>query len=58
MTSHEGSTNKAPLFDGTFFSFWKLRMRAYLMSLSADVWEVVESGYTKPIILASTEMIT
>ena len=55
MTSYVGSTNKAPMFDGTNFAFWKVRMRTYLMSLGADVWEVVETGYTKPIVLASKD---
>jgi hypothetical protein len=53
MTSHEGSsTNRAAMFDGTKFSFWKIRMRTYLMSLGADVWDVVETGYVKPVVLA------
>jgi hypothetical protein len=56
MTSHEGiSTNRAPLFDGTNFPLWKIRMRTYLMSLDADVWDVVETGYVKPIVLASKD---
>jgi hypothetical protein len=38
MTSHEGtSTNKAPFFNGTNVSFWKVRMRTYIMALGADV---------------------
>jgi hypothetical protein len=56
MTSHEGSsTNRAPLFDGTNFAFWKIRMRTYLMSLGVDVWDVVETGYVKPVVLASKD---
>jgi hypothetical protein len=56
MTSHEGtSTSKPPLFDGTNFSFWKVRMRTYLMALGDDVWDVVETGYTKPVVLASKD---
>jgi hypothetical protein len=56
MTSHEGtSTCKPPLFDGTDFSFWKVRMRTYLMALGSDVWDVVETGYTKPVVLASKD---
>jgi hypothetical protein len=43
------------LFDGTNFSFWKIRMRTYLMSLGADVWDVIEIGYVKPIVLASKD---
>jgi hypothetical protein len=56
MTSNEGtSTNKPPLFDGTNFSFWKVRMRTYIMALGVDVWDVVETGYTKPVVLASKD---
>jgi hypothetical protein len=56
MTSHEGtSTSMPPLFDGTNFAFWKIRMRTYLMALGADVWDVVEIGYTNPVVLASKD---
>jgi hypothetical protein len=56
MTSHERtSTSKPPLFDGTNFSFWKVRMRTYLMALGVDVWDVVETGYIKPVVLASKD---
>ena len=56
MTSHEGtSATKPPLFDGTIFSFWKIRMRTYLMALGVDVWDVVETGYTKPFVLANKD---
>jgi hypothetical protein len=56
MSSHEGnSTNKAPLFNGTNFTFWKVRMRTYIMALGADVWDVVETGYVKPIVLRICE---
>jgi hypothetical protein len=56
MTSHEGTlVSKPPLFDGTNFSFWKVRMRTYLMALGVDVWDVVETGYTKPAVLASKD---
>jgi hypothetical protein len=56
MSSHEGnSTNKAPLFNGPNFTFWKVRMRTYLMALGADVWDVVETGYIKPGVLASKD---
>jgi len=43
------------MFDGTNFALWKVRMRTYLMSLGADVWEVVEIGYTKPVVFASKD---
>jgi hypothetical protein len=56
MTSHEGtSASKPPLFDGTNFAFWKIRMRTYLMALGVDVWDVVETRYTKPVVLANKD---
>jgi hypothetical protein len=56
MTSHEGtSASNPPLFDGTNFAFWKIRMRTYLMALGVDVWDVVETGYTNPVVLASKD---
>jgi hypothetical protein len=56
MTSHGGtSTNKAPLFNGTNFGFWKVRMRTYIMALGVDVWDVVETGYVKPVVLANKD---
>jgi hypothetical protein len=56
MSSHEGnSTNKAPLFNGTNFTFWKVRMRTYIMALGVDVWDVVETGYVNPVVLANKD---
>jgi len=55
MASQDGSINKAPILDGTNFAFWKVRMRIYLMSLGADVWEIVETGYTKPALVVTRD---
>jgi hypothetical protein len=30
-------------------------MRTYLMALGDDVWDVVETGYIKPVVLASKD---
>ena len=43
------------MFDGTNFSFWKVRMRTYIMSLGVDVWDVVDTGYVKPVVVASRD---
>ena len=56
MSSHEGnSTNKAPLFNGTNFTFWKVRMRTYIMALGANVWDVVDTSYVKLVVLANKD---
>ena len=38
-----------PLFDGTNYAYWKVRIRAFLQSLDEKVWQAVEIGWTKPI---------
>ena len=37
-----------PLFDGTTYAYWKVRMRAFLRSLDEKVWQAMEIGWTKP----------
>ena len=37
-----------PLFDGTNYAYWKVRIRVFfLQSLDEKVWQVVEIGWTK-----------
>lgn len=49
MASCEGfSSSKAPLFDGTNYAFWSLRIQTYLSALRYDIWESVKSGYITP----------
>ena len=38
-----------PLFDGTNYAYWKVRMRAFLQYLYIKVWQAVEIGQTKPM---------
>ena len=37
-----------PLFNGTNYAYWKVRIRALLQSLNGNVWQAVEIGQTKP----------
>ena len=37
-----------PLFGGTNYEYWKVRMKAFLQSLDEKVWQAVEIGWTKP----------
>jgi hypothetical protein len=30
-------------------------MKTYIMALGADVWDVVESGYVKPVVIANND---
>ena len=38
----------SPLFDGTNYAYWKVRMRVFLQSLDEKVCQAVEIGWTKP----------
>ena len=50
MASQEGnSTNKAHFFTGANYAFWKIKMRAYIISLGIEVWATVEFGYAPKI---------
>eukprot|EP00253_Pinus_taeda_P032008 PITA_32008 len=39
---------RPPIFDGTNFVYWKLRVTAYLQSLGTEVWDIIDTGYTFP----------
>jgi hypothetical protein len=43
------------LFHGKKFAFWKIRMRTHFMYLGVDVWDVIETRYVKPVVLASKD---
>ncbi|KAI5682331.1 hypothetical protein M9H77_03559 [Catharanthus roseus] len=41
----EGSSkNRPPLFNGTNYTFWKLRIKIYIFSINFDLWSIVEKG--------------
>ena len=37
-----------PLFDGTDYAYWKVRMIAFLQSLDEKMWQAMEISWTKP----------
>ena len=38
----------SPLFDGTNYAYWKVRMKVFLQPLGKKVWQAVEVGWIKP----------
>ena len=42
------STQRSPLFDRFNYNYWKCKMKIYLLSLNYELWNIVESSYTKP----------
>ena len=37
-----------PLFDGTNYAYWKVRMKVFVQALGEQVWQAVEVGWIKP----------
>ena len=57
MSNPEGSTvNRPPLFDGTNYTFWKAWMAVFLKSISGEVWDAVEDGWT-PTFIAEDDTV-
>ena len=40
------SLGKIPVFSGKDYAYWKVRMRAFLQSMGAEVWEITTVSYT------------
>ena len=36
-----------PLFDGTNYAYWKVRMKVFLKALGEQVWQAIEVGWIK-----------
>ena len=37
-----------PLFDGTNYAYWKVRMKVFLQALGEQVWQAIDVGWIKP----------
>ena len=44
----QDSSSKVPIFDGSYYVFWEVMMKTYLLSISVDVWASVENGFHVP----------
>eukprot|EP00253_Pinus_taeda_P006216 PITA_06216 len=49
MSNYEREASiRPPIFDGTNFVYWKVRVTAYLQSLGTEVRDIIDTGYTFP----------
>eukprot|EP00253_Pinus_taeda_P032447 PITA_32447 len=49
MSNYEREASIRPqIFDGTIFVYWKVRVKTYFQSLSIEVWDIIDTGYTFP----------
>ena len=49
MASEGMSIGKALLFDGSNYSYWKIRISIYLKAMSPNIWKIVNEGYVMPL---------
>lgn len=46
-----GNMSRPPIFYGSNFCYWKIRMIAFIQgTLGDDVWDLIENGYTHPTV--------
>ena len=48
VMEHGHSLVIPPHFDGNNYTYWKVRMKAFLKSIDERVWNSVEYGWEKP----------
>ena len=45
---HEGhSITRLPMFNGSDYTYWKTRMRIFLISMDFELWTIVENEFQK-----------
>ncbi|CAL9075375.1 unnamed protein product [Musa textilis] len=47
------SITHPPIFNGSDYSYWKTRMRIFLISMDFKLWNIVENGFAKSSLLMS-----
>ncbi|CAM8948955.1 unnamed protein product [Rhodiola kirilowii] len=58
MDLREGQNiTRPPLLEGNKYGYWRVRMKAFLKSQDESVWEVVENGWTPPVVTKDDEVI-
>ena len=50
------SLGKIPVFSGEDYAYWKVRMRAFLQSMGADVWEITTNQLYEVLAVRATPL--
>ena len=57
LNQEETSTFKPLLLDGSNYAYWKQMMIWFFKSIDDDVWDIIEEGYSKPMVVADRESV-
>ncbi|XP_040379851.1 uncharacterized protein LOC121054417 [Oryza brachyantha] len=49
MSEEIHNVGRAPMFNGTNYSTWKIKMSTYLKAMNASIWKVVDEGCVMPL---------
>ena len=41
------SITRSPIFNGMDYTYWKTRMRIFLISMDFELWNIVENEFSK-----------
>ena len=50
------SLGKIPVFTGEDYAYWKVRMRAFLQSLGAEVWDIIKNQAYEVLAIRTTPL--
>ena len=50
------SLGKIPVFSGEDYAYWKVRMRAFLQSMGAEVWEITKNQLYEVLAVRTTPL--
>ena len=50
------SLSKIPVFAGEDYTYWNVRMRAFLQSMGADVWEITRNQAYEVLAVRTTPL--
>ena len=54
----KGAYNRAPIFNGDHFDYWKSSMRIHINSFDGEVWTAIETGPFVPTITDPNGIVT
>ena len=50
------SLGKIPVFSGEDYAYWKVRMRAFLQSMGAEIWEITKNQLYEVLAVRTTPL--
>ena len=50
------SLGKIPVFSGEDYAYWKVRMRAFLQSMGAEIWDITKNQAYEVLAVRTTPL--